>query len=135
MPDDSIVDVQLDQKAVDRVSAKLATYDKKGIADRLNRGTLAAMQMLVPSVRNAAPMGPSGNLKRKVKAQKAKGGVGATLTSTDPVRHLVMRGHRIVTPGGRFLGRYSRSNPFIDIAVKPRLEQAIAEVQKALFDG
>ncbi|HET7128929.1 MAG TPA: hypothetical protein VFJ93_07635 [Gaiellaceae bacterium] len=130
---DPLVDVQFDQKSLDRMNKTLAKFEGKPLLDRLNKGTLAALKLLVPAVQAAAPIGPTGNLRRKVKAAKSRTGQGAYLNSAAPEAHLVIRPHRIVTPGGRFTGRMTKGNPFIDNAAEPRMDQAMAEVQKALF--
>lgn len=134
---DDFVSVQFDQKSLDRVHKQLAKFDKKGVAEKLNRGTLAAMRLLVPSVQAASPV-RTGTLRRSVKARKASrsGEIGAVLGPTAPHRHLVIQPHRIVTPGGRFTGRMTSGNSFVNAAAEPRLPAAMAEVQKALFtDG
>lgn len=131
---DELVSLSFDQKSLDRQKARLAKYNKKGIGDRLDKGTQAGLALLVPPTRAAAPLGKTGNLRRKVRAAKGRSNEhGATLSSTDPVRHLVIRPHRIVTPGGRDTGRKTSGNSFIDAAVQPRLDQAKAEIQKVLF--
>lgn len=130
---DEFLSVELDQKAVARVHKQLAKLDKPGIADRLNKGTLAALRILAPSVKAAAPH-RTGTLAGSVKVRKARTGeMGALLGPGTSYRHLVIRPHRIVTPGGRDTGRKTTGNPFIDRAVEPRLDAAMAEVQKALF--
>lgn len=130
---DEFVAVELDQKALARVQKQLKGLDGKGIAEKLNKGTLATMRVLVPSVRGEAPV-RTGLLRSKVRAAKARSGVGAILGSTDKKAHLVIRPHRIVTPGGRDTGRRTTGNPFVDRAVEPRLDKAMNEIQKALFE-
>lgn len=128
-----LLSVELDQKALARVTTKLHGLQGKGVADKLNRGTLAALKILLPSVRAASPR-RTGKLRSSIKVRKASRGTGAVLAPGTPYRHLVIRGHRVVTPGGRYLGRSTKANPFIDAAVQPRMDQAMAAVQKALFD-
>jgi len=50
-----------------------------------------------------------------------------------PYRHLVIRGHRIVTPGGRDTGRRSRANPFVDRAVDAARSLIVEVVQRVLY--
>lgn len=50
-----------------------------------------------------------------------------------PHRHLVIRGHRIVTPGGRDLGRRTTANPFVDHAAQPRQAEAVRVVMAAIW--
>lgn len=130
---DPLVSAELDVKAVEREQRRLAKLTGAPLTDKLNKGTLAALRLLVPNVRTEAPRGPTGNLARKVSARKARSGVGALLGSTAPHRHLVTRPHRIVTPGGHDTGRRTTGNDFVDRAAAPRLDKALEEVQRELF--
>ena len=130
---EALVDIELDQKALARVTKKLHGLDSQGIADKLNKGTLAALRIILPSVRAAAPR-RTGTLAKSIKVGNARNGEkGAVLAPHTRYRHLVIRPHRIVTPGGRDTGRRTTGNPFIDTAAAPRMDEAMAEVQKALF--
>lgn len=51
-----------------------------------------------------------------------------------PHRHLVIRDHRIVTPGGRDTGRRTTPNPFVDHAVQPRQAEAVRIVSAAIWE-
>lgn len=124
---------ELDIKAVEREQKRMLKFQGQSLTDRLNKGTLSALRMLVPSVRSEAPRGPTGNLAKRVSARKARSGVGALLGSTAPHRHLVVREHRIVTPGGRDTGLRTQPNDFVERAAAPRLDKAIEEVQRELF--
>lgn len=138
------ITLELDTAALKRFRKRVERYQGLPLAQRMQKGTLEAARMLVPPVRAAAPKGPTGNLKRKVTAkQHAFRGtftgrtktMDAVVTSTAPHRHLVIRGHRIVTPGGRDTGRRSVANPFVDEATQPRAAEAMRIVSRAIFGG
>ena len=62
----------------------------------------------------------SGTLKVSALSGLSAGEVAAyAVGPTAPYRHLVIRGHRIVTPGGHDTGRRTRPNAFVDRAVDP----------------
>jgi hypothetical protein len=48
-------------------------------------------------------------------------------------RHLVIRGHRIVTISGHDTGRRSRANPFVDRAIEPIAPLIVEAVRRDLF--
>lgn len=136
------ISVEFDTKALARFRKRVERYQGLPLAQRMQKGTLEAARLLVPPVRSAAPKGPTGNLRRRVTAkQRAFRGtftgrtktMDAVVTSTAPHRHLVIRGHRIVTPGGRDTGRRTTGNPFVDEAVKPRQAEALRVVSRAIF--
>ena len=144
MPPAGAITVELDVKALARFRKRVERYQGMPLAQRMQKGTLEAARLLVSPVRTAAPKGPTGNLKRKVSARQSRvkqGGGGTVRTfdavvgSTAPHRHLVIRGHRIVTPGGRDTGRMSTANPFVDSAVQPRAAEAMRVVSRAIFGG
>ena len=131
---DELVTLELDARAIEREQKRMLKFQGATVTDRLNKGTLSALRMLVPSVRAEAPRGATGNLARRVAARKARSGIGALLGSTAPHRHLVAQGHRIVTPGGRYTGRRTQANDFVGRAAAPRLDRALDEVQRAIFE-
>ena len=47
-----------------------------------------------------------------------------------PHRHLIISGHRIVTPGGRYTGRRTSPNPFMDRASDGIQKQAARRMQE-----
>ncbi len=146
---EAAVSFEIDQRSLNRAIKTLDKYRGRPLEERLRRATLQAARMLVPPIRDASPVGPTGNLKRSVKAWTRRtrlgGGWGAhgliagrTLAAgvgpTAPHRHLVIRPHRIVTPGGRDTGRKTTGNPYVDAAIAPRKDAAIAAVSKILFE-
>ena len=142
MPAPGPISIELDVKALARFRKRVERYQGMPLTQRMQKGTLEAARLLVPSVRSAAPKGPTGNLKRRVSARQSRaqtfgGGQTRTLSavvgSTAPHRHLVIRPHRIVTPGGRDTGRRTTGNPFVDSAAQPRAAEAMRVVSRAIF--
>lgn len=157
----NLISVKLDTRALNAFKKRVDRYQGKSLRYRMDRGVYEGGKILVPSVRKAAPKGPTGNLKKSVGAFRVKGGPSvkrlasgrassAVFASTQgqltqvyvgpgartaPHRHLVIRGHRIVTPGGRDTGRSTTGNPFVDEAVKPRQAEALRVVSRAIFGG
>lgn len=136
------ISIELDIKSLARFRKRVERYQGMPLAKRMQKGTLEAARLLVPAVKAAAPVGPTGNLRKRVTAKQHafRGFIGgrqqtldAVVTSTAPHRHLVIRGHRVVTPGGRDTGRHSIPNPFIDNAAKPRAAEAMRVVSRAIF--
>lgn len=135
------VTVELDVKALARFRKRVERYQGLPLAQRMQKGTLEAARLLVPPTKAAAPVSHDkdpGGLRQKVKARQSRGAnrqktYGAEVTSTARHHHLVIRGHRIVTPGGRDTGRRSVANPFIDEAAAPRAAEAMRVVSRAIF--
>lgn len=126
---------------------RVERYRGRPLRERTGRGAMAAGQYLARPIRAASPV-RTGKLKRsvKVKAVRAKAGFGQTafganattvilVGPTAPHRHLVIRGHRIVTRGGRDLGRRTRPNPYVDRAIAAHKAQALRIVSRILFSG
>ena len=129
----SEVSVQFDQKSLDRAKKTLAKYQGKPLADRLRRGATQAARLLVNPIRAASPR-KTGKLAGSVKAYSARVGIGATVGPKAPHRHLVIQGHRIVTPGGRDTGRRTRANPFVDSVAASHGDAAVREIKRVLFE-
>lgn len=123
--------LELDQKALGRALTRLQRYEGRAFGTRVSRAYLEGAKLLVAPIRAKAPKGPTGNLRKSISARdwKRLRGHEVAVVSVGPRaphRHLVIRGHRIVTPGGRDTGRTSRANPFVDEAVRPLLGQVQA---------
>jgi hypothetical protein len=143
------ISVELDVKAIRRMQKRAERFRGLPLGQRMQKGTLEAMRLLVAPVKRETPVSNDkdpGGLRNKVKARQSRARdvfgnmtkqktYGAELTSTARHRHLVIRGHRIVTPGGRDTGRRSTANPFIDRAAEPRKEEAMRIVSRAIFGG
>ena len=144
------ITVKLDTRALKAFRKRVERYQGQPLERRLSLGVLEAARLLVPPVRANAPKGPTGNLRKSIRAgaSSRRGGddlvtrasKGALVTAyvgpssrKAPHRHLVIRGHRIVTTTGRDTGRRSVANPFVDEAVRSRQGEALRVVSRALF--
>lgn len=131
------VSVELDTRALRAFQKRLERYQGLPLQQRMERGALDAARLLVPHVRRATPKGPTGNLRKSIRAGASRGGMASAYVGPSsrvaPHRHLVIRGHRIVTPGGRDTGRVTTANPFVDNAVQPRQAEALRVVRAAIF--
>lgn len=139
------VEWSMSTKQLAAFEQRLARYEGLPMQRRVAKGTLAAAQYLAKPIKAGAPVGPArdghrGALKKSVRARQGsqRGNVRAkTLQAivgpTVPYRHLVIRGHRIVTRLGRDTGQRSTPNPFVDKAVAGHTDEAVRIVSRALF--
>lgn len=145
--------LELDQKDFAKGRKLVDRYRGASLRKRMEVATLAAAKVLETPMRQAAPVnrkddGHRGQLRSRTRARQARqrygiAGFGATYANsvnalvgpTVPYRHLVIRGHRIVTRGGRDTGRRSRPNPYVDVVAARLAPRAIAEMRRYIFDG
>jgi hypothetical protein len=136
--------LDLDEKSLARGRRLIDHYRGAPLRKRLSKAGLAAARVLEAPMRQAAPMGPTGDkhrglLRRTVRAREFRVGrgpepYGAAVGPTAGHRHLVIRSHRIVTRGGRDTGRRSRANPFVDMVARRHYARAVSEMRKYIFD-
>lgn len=153
--------LELNQKDIARGRKLLDKYQGAPLMVRMQKATLAAARTLEAPMRAATPKGPGrpaqdgsrggqvrpgragGSLRRKTRAQQIGQRVGfrqyvktvnADVGPRSPHRHLVIRGHRIVTKSGRDTGRRSRANPYVDVVAARFQARAIAEMRRYIFD-
>ncbi len=137
------LDFQISQKDIDKIKLRMEQLRGAPLEKRLQKGTLIAAQMLARYIRADTPVGPTGYLRRSVKAATSRHRYGAKYVSslgawagpTAPHRNLVIRGHRDVThrPARLDTGFRSRANPFVDAAAKPHVSDALRMVSEELF--
>lgn len=134
--------LELSEKDIARGKAMLDRYQGKGLMFRMQKATLAAAKTLESPMRAATPK-KTGHLRRKTRAEQISQRTGfrtyaksvnASVGPRSPHRHLVIRGHRIVTPGGRDTGRRSRANPYVDVVAQRHYAKAVAEMRRYIFD-
>lgn len=141
-----LLEVEFKPGEIARVKKSYERFRGLPLRGRMAKATLKAGDMLVPYIRAASPVGPPrdpnhGYLKRSAKSRPAKERFGGTLQATlgvlvgptSPVRHLNIRGHRIVTPGGRDTGARTKPNPYVDRAVSGRIDEAKRIVSQIFF--
>jgi hypothetical protein len=128
------VSFEVSAKDVARVKAKLQKASGKPLYVRMQRATLTAGDLIKSRIQADTPR-RTGHLRRYTKSRlgrRAIGGAGLMVLvgPTSPHRHLVIRGHRIVTPGGRYLGRSTRANPYVDRASRGFEHKAAELIRK-----
>lgn len=136
--------LDLDERSLARGRRLLDHYQGAPLRKRLSKAGLAAARVIEGPMRQAAPVGPAGDkhrglLRRTVRAREFRVGggpepYGAVVGPTAGHRHLPIRGHRIVTRGGRDTGRRSRPNPFVDVVAQRHYARAVAEMRKVIYD-
>lgn len=127
------VSFEISAKDIARVQKKLKAASGKPLYQRMQRATLAAGDLLVPRIQAQTPR-RTGFLRRSTRSKLGRSHGATNLTvivgPTAPHRHLVIRGHRIVTPGGRYLGRRTKANPYVDRAARGFERKAAELVRK-----
>lgn len=135
-----VVQLQLDQKAVARAQARLEKFRDQPLHVRMDKAVKAAGELLAKPMQAAAPR-KTGKLRKSVTARTAANRDRAVVgrgfqrsTGMDRVglvgpraahRHLIVKGHRIVTPGGRDTGRRTPPNPFVDAVARRHQANAL----------
>lgn len=133
------VSFDLDEAALARITAKVERYRGLPLRQRMAKATLKGADLMVPYIKAEGPRNVTGHLRRKTRARPAKKRIGSTLQPTlgalagptSPHRHLVIRGHRIVTRGGRDTGRRTQPNDYVDRAVrrnKVRIMRIVSDI-------
>ncbi|TAL42569.1 MAG: hypothetical protein EPN91_07950 [Salinibacterium sp.] len=116
----------------------LAKYGPKEIQTDARRASMAAARVAAGLIRAETPVGKTKHLRRSVRARAGKEGFAAAVAG--PVhrfggahRHLVIRGHRIVTRSGIDTGRMSRANPFVNRATDAGKFVIVEAYKRELF--
>ena len=146
----SFMRLELDQKPLARGYAMLDRYRDAPLQKRMAKAVLAAAKVMEGPIRDATPVSHDkdpGGLRKSVKARPwrsrktfVEGKGWRTQSSTEanvgplaPHRRLVIRGHRIVTRGGRDTGRRTRPNPYVDMVAARQYKRAIEAMRAAVF--
>lgn len=119
---------------VDVEPAKKVLNKYRTTPGRLQYASFQAARYLLGPIKAATPV-RSGRLRDRTKAWAAKRGeIGAGVGPLAPHRHLVIRPHRIVTPGGRDTGRMTSGNPYIDATLETNKDGAWKVFTDTLFE-
>ena len=121
MPPKGMVEVRIDERQYAAALKRILKYELRAHPRRVQQAYLEGARLLRRPMQAAAPVGPTGNLRKSIKAranrlrlnEMAVATVGTT-HRTAPHRFLVTQGHRIVSHAGVDSGRRSRADPFVD---------------------
>ena len=133
------VQVTVDQRDIDRITRRLDKWQGKPLETRMAKAIQGGLTLLRGPIRAAAigpgneraPKDATGKLRAAVQvwALKKRRGEAAAYAvgprggrskrlNVAPHRHLVIRGHRMVTHSGQVVG-FVTGQPFVDEAVAP----------------
>ena len=144
----NFIDVQVNPRQIAAIEKRMDRLRGKPMRARVEKAMWIEGDTLAKKVKQAAPRGPTGNLRKSINARKpSRGRLGEAFGGTwigdilvgprhivAPHRHLVLRGHNIVTPGGRSLGRRTTANPFVDRATSRSHRNVRRAVEKAWLE-
>jgi hypothetical protein len=116
------ISATVDMKALARADKRLAGYMGRPLQRRAQQAYIEGARLMVGPMRSkmdaSGVQKRSGKLRRSIRANNSRLRPGemaaATVGPTAPHRHLIVRGHRIVTRGRRDTGRRSQAFPFVD---------------------
>jgi hypothetical protein len=119
------VTVRWDQAGLSRVDRFLGTYEGKQLTKRIDKAFAKELRPLTGKLKSAEKASGihnrTGEHYRKIRMRKPRLRAGEVFARTvgpsDRKRHLLLRGHRIVTPGGRDTGRRSQAFPYVDAVI------------------
>ena len=127
-----VISATLDMKAMARADKRLAGYMGRPLQRRAQQAYIEGARLMRTPVRQqirAAGLRKTGRFERSVKARGSRLRAGemaaASIGPTDAKRHLLIRGHRIVTRGGRDTGRRTAPHPVVDRAFAQVGQQAL----------
>lgn len=120
---------------MDAALAALKRYGPKEIEADARRATMAGARVARDLIRPETPVGKTRRLRRSLRAKPGRGYAAsvAGFGRGGQHRHLVIRGHRIVTRSGNDTGRRSKANPFVDRVVDERQSLIVEAVKRELF--
>lgn len=133
--------VTIDQRALERALKRLDKYQGRLLHQRAQKAYLEGARLMVRPIQahiTSAGLVRSGNFRRKVRAQKVRlrGNemAAATVGPRSPHRHLLIRGHRIVTRGGRDTGNRTQPYPVVDDAFRDVGERVKDFINQRVLD-
>jgi hypothetical protein len=135
------IHLQFDRAGLSSYDRLLETHSGKALEKLIDKAAGKALRPLAGRVKaSERSSGIHNRTNRDVnsialrKPRKRPGEVVAyTVGPKDQKAHLLIRGHRIVTPGGRDTGRRSRAFPYVDPPVDAEAEQYAAQLSSDVW--
>ena len=93
------IQVTIDKKALDKAIANIAKYEGRPLERRAKQAYIAGARLLDRSIRNQAPVGPTGNLRRSVSARSNRLRAGEMAAATVGTRFKIARHRHLVVDG------------------------------------
>lgn len=154
------VSVSVDQKELDRAMRRLARYEGRPLQRRAEQAYIEGARLLRSPMRAAAPVGPTGNLRKSVSARKNRRRPGEIAAATVGTRFKVARHRHLVVAGTkphpltgvrrqsafarfpdgevrRFAGFShpgSRANPFVEEVANARADNVRSWINERVLD-
>jgi hypothetical protein len=103
--------IRLDIEGLDKVRARLQRFERRALDQKLTQATRAGAVMLVPYIRDEAPVGRTGLLRRSVRAaatKREKPGAFVGPSKRAWYRHFVIGGTKRGVRGNPFVARGAR---------------------------
>ena len=129
----SLAEMKLDERSYNAAMKRLSKYEGAAFKKRMEVAFLAGARLAVSPMKRRAP----GSLT-KVSTRKGRPPSGYFIKvgtkSRRPHAGLVTKGHRIVTPGGRYTGRYSTPNPYVEQTIASYEGRIIRFISEATTD-
>ena len=133
--------VDWDAAGLRRVDRFLGTYEGVQLARKIDKAIGTHLRPLVGKLKAAER---SSGIRNRTKAhyrgirlrkpRRRAGEVAAyTAGPSDPKRHLLIRGHRIVTPGGRDTGQRSRAFPYVEPVIEREAPEIIGRIGRDVW--
>ena len=136
-----MIRITVDERALERAIKRLDKYQGRALSQRAQKAYLEGARLMVRPIQgqiSAAGLVQTRRFLRSVKARKPRlRGNEMAVASVGPVdakRHLLIRGHRIVTPGGRYTGRRTQPNPVVDDAFKDVGDEVKSFINQRVLD-
>lgn len=141
MADSFAIHVQWDQAGLSRFNRYLQTHEgrllQRAIDQAIGKAVRPLGSLLKAAERGSGIKNRSGAHYRSInvhKPRKRAGEVAAyTAGPTDRKKHLLIRGHRIVTPGGRDTGRRSKPFPYVEPVIDRVAPVLMAQLQSDVW--
>lgn len=133
--------VDIDERQLAAADKRLAQYAGRALQERIDKAYDAGTRLLVRPIQGeitAAGLVQTGRFRKSVAVKKprlrGREIVARSVAPRSPLRHLLIQGHRIVTPGGRDTGRRTTPEPVVDRAYERHGDAVRSFINKRVLD-